>query len=115
MSDVPIPYVIRRESEQRRIAIQWDELGRHVGTYECRALRLACPCALCVDEASGRPTLDPVTVPEDVRASEIRLIGGYAVKFVWSDGHDIGIYPYEHLLKLCPCPRCRPAPGAGGP
>lgn len=29
---------------------------------------------------------------------------------IWSDGHSTGIYPFEHLRAVCPCPRCA---GAG--
>ena len=33
-----------------------------------RDLRLACRCALCIEETSGRPLLEPSTVPDNVRA-----------------------------------------------
>jgi alkylation response protein AidB-like acyl-CoA dehydrogenase len=36
-----------------------------------------------------------------------RPVGRYAISFVWSDGHDHGIYPYTLLRDLCPCPACR--------
>ena len=72
-------------------------------------LRLACQCAGCVEEMSGRPTLDPGRVPPDVRALSVRLVGAYAVHFAWSDGHSTGIYPWERLLAICPCPECAAA------
>ena len=38
-----------------------------VTEFEVRALRLACACASCIDEWTGKGTLDPTTVPDDVR------------------------------------------------
>ena len=29
-----------------------------------------------------------------------------ALKVHWSDGHNTGIYTYDRLLALCPCPAC---------
>ena len=46
-------------------------------------------------------------MPADVRALDLKLVGGYAVHFSWSDGHDLGIYAYSYLRELCPCPQCR--------
>lgn len=83
----------------------WD--ADHVATYPARALRLACQCAACKEEMTGRPLLDPATVPDDVRADSIALVGGYAIRITWSDGHDTGIYTYEWLRANCPCERCR--------
>jgi DUF971 family protein len=37
----------------------------------------------------------------------MQLVGNYAVRIHWSDGHSTGLYTWEHLLTLCPCPRCR--------
>jgi ATP-binding protein involved in chromosome partitioning len=51
---------------------------------------------------TGRAILDPATVPEDVRAMKVELIGSYAIRVVWSDGHDTGIYTFEYLKSLSP-------------
>jgi DUF971 family protein len=101
----PVPYVIERLDEGREIKIQWEEEG-HVARYGARFLRAACQCAVCVEEISGEPILDPATIPEDIRALGVRLVGQYAVYFAWSDGHSTGIYPYEFLLEICPCEEC---------
>ena len=62
-------------------------------------LRRACPCAVCVDEMTGKRLLDPARVPEDVRARHYSRVGRYAVQFSWSDGHSTGIYPYLTLYS----------------
>jgi ATP-binding protein involved in chromosome partitioning len=61
---------------------------------------------MCRDEVSGSRLLDPATVPLDVEAESIALVGAYGIKIRWSDGHDTGIYTYDYLLALCPCERC---------
>ncbi len=98
---------------ERGIVITWDE--DHVVTIPARELRLACQCAQCVDEMTGKPLLDPATVPLDVSARSIRLVGNYAIHFDWSDGHGTGIYTYDFLAARCPCERCRAErSGSGG-
>jgi ATP-binding protein involved in chromosome partitioning len=103
---VPVPVKISRLDDGHAIEIQWDDAG-HVGRYDARSLRLACGCAECVEEMSGRPLLDSARVPAGVYAAAIKLVGAYAVHFSWSDGHATGIYPWERLLALCPCDDCR--------
>ena len=65
-----------------------------------RALRLACPCARCVDEFTGAPLLDPGTVPEDLTQTAVELVGNYALSVTFSDGHRTGIYTWEALRRL---------------
>ena len=65
-----------------------------------RDLRLACGCAICVDEWTGEEHLDPACVPEDVRPLKIESVGRYALQIQWSDGHDTGIYPFRRLRAL---------------
>ena len=65
-----------------------------------RKLRLACPCASCVDEYTGEALLDPATVPEDITAKDVGTLGNYAVVITWSDGHDSGIYSYKTLDSI---------------
>lgn len=67
-----------------------------------RYLRLCCPCAGCVEEMSGRPLLDPATVPLDLSAREVRYVGEYGLRFAWSDGHHTGIYPFTYLREISP-------------
>lgn len=69
-------------------------------TFAVRNLRLACSCAVCVDEWTGEYKLDPSKVPDDVRPVRVRTVGRYALNVVWSDGHESGIYPFERLRKL---------------
>jgi ATP-binding protein involved in chromosome partitioning len=90
-----IPHVINRQDDG--LKIEWDESG-HEAFYPARALRLACPCAACVEEMSGRPLLDPATVPADIRPVSVALVGAYGIKIDWSDGHSTGIYTFEHLF-----------------
>ena len=97
----PIPYAITRRDEG--LLIEWAE-GLPERLYPARELRLACPCAACVEEMSGRPLLDPATVPPDIRPVSVALVGAYGVRIVWSDGHGTGIYTFERLQRSSPPP-----------
>lgn len=66
-----------------------------------KAIRESCGCAHCVDEMTGRPILDPNTVSPNISINEMKLIGNYAVKISWSDGHDTGLFTWQRLRKLC--------------
>ena len=90
------------------LRIRWDDGVESL--YPVRELRLACRCAHCVEEFSGRPLLDPAGVPEDVRPTRIQSVGRYALSFAWSDGHDSGIYTYELLRELHERRACAPNP-----
>lgn len=105
MSHIPLPQRIHRDD--REIVITWAE--DHVAHYPARELRLQCHCAVCREELTGRLLLNPATVPQDVRPLSITLVGSYAIRIEWSDGHGTGIYTYEYLLAICPCARCAAA------
>jgi len=65
-----------------------------------RELRLACRCALCVDEQTGRPLLDPATVPADVGIEGCKEVGLYGLQITWTGGHSAGIFTWERLRAL---------------
>ncbi len=85
-------------TKENELGFDFDDGSRAV--FRLRNLRLACPCALCVDENSGERLLDPNTVPEDISIETIQSVGRYAVGILWSDGHRTGIYPYDLLKRL---------------
>ncbi|MGE4650242.1 MAG: DUF971 domain-containing protein [Myxococcota bacterium] len=96
-SEAPTPTRIAQKGP-RGLLIEWSDGVDHV--YDVRDLRLACGCAVCVDEWSGEARLDASSVPEDVHPLHIKVVGRYALHFDWSDGHDSGIYPFARLRGL---------------
>lgn len=63
-------------------------------------LRDACRCAGCVDELTGKKTLDRNTIPDDLAIGDAEPVGHYGIRFAFSDGHDTGIYTWERLRSL---------------
>ena len=39
----------------------------------------------------------------------VEPVGNYAIRINWSDGHNTGIYSYDHLREICPCAECKRA------
>ena len=101
-ADAAVPVEIGR-ANQHDVKIVWQD--GHVSVYPARALRLACPCAGCVDEMTGAIRVIATSVPQDVHPLKIDVVGRYAISITWSDGHTTGIYSFERLRALCPC--CR--------
>jgi len=38
---------------------------------------------------------------------EAEAVGSYAIRISWSDGHNTGIYSFDHFRRICPCDACR--------
>jgi DUF971 family protein len=45
-------------------------------------------------------------VRQEILAEEIQLVGRYAIRIRWSDGHGTGIYTFQRLREWCPCEAC---------
>ena len=67
--------------------------------YPYKYLRLQCACANCVEELTGRKLINVSEIPDDIIIVEYLTVGKYALQFLWSDGHETGIYPYNSLLS----------------
>jgi ATP-binding protein involved in chromosome partitioning len=87
-----------RRTNPRTLSVLWAD-GRQ-GHFDVRDLRLACPCALCVEEMSGKPLLDPSKVRPDIAPVTITSVGSYGLTIKWNDGHSTGIYSFESLRAL---------------
>ena len=93
----PSPVEIGR-SGQHDIKIRWNDGSE--STYIARRLRLACPCANCVDETTGLRILKEPSIPLDVHPTAIEPVGRYGISIYWTDGHSTGIYIWEKLYAL---------------
>jgi|SoiMethySBSTD1v2_1073268.scaffolds.fasta_scaffold454386_2 ATP-binding protein involved in chromosome partitioning len=93
--------------DARTLGVEWTD--GHQSRYVVRDLRLACPCAHCIQEWTGQVMVDPATISADVHPLELEPVGSYGLRIRWSDGHDTGIYTYDRLRAFCGCAAC------GGP
>ncbi len=92
--------------EKGVFGIAWSD--GHQGVYPIRYLRLHCPCAACTDEWTGELKLKPDDVPMLIMLKDIQPVGHYALRLLWSDGHDTGLYAFGKLRQMCQCDLCRP-------
>lgn len=67
-------------------------------------LRDECPCANCKGETillkTMRPARQNKNAPGRYDITKIKVVGGYAIKISWKDGHDTGIYSWQYLKTL---------------
>lgn len=90
--------VAMKNVDDRELEVVWeDDLVTRIRYSDLRA---ECPCAVCVDEWTGKRILRDDSIEADVRPISIALVGNYAVKFNWSDGHSTGIYTFERLREI---------------
>jgi DUF971 family protein len=102
-------------SKSKGIEIDWRD-GHH-SSYQLGYLRDECPCASCTgshgtvpqktSHATSAAPANPFQMYKPtLKMLEVEPVGSYAIKIRWSDGHDTGIYSFDHLRKICPCPQC---------
>lgn len=96
------PQHIRVRKDESIFDIIWQDGPEQ--KFPFRLLRLHCPCAACVNEFTGERILDPATVPLDVKPTAVEFAGNYGLKIFWSDGHNSGIYTWEHFGRLSSAP-----------
>ena len=52
-----------------------------------------------------RPLLMAVRGAVESRPT-ITAVGNYGISIQWSDSHATGIYRFDFLREICPCPEC---------
>ena len=103
----PVLTEARRLPEEARLRLTWSD--GHAAEYPYAYLRGWCPCAGCQGHSGQKIVYHPPAQP--VTAESVRPVGNYAISIAFSDGHGTGIYRYDFLREICPCPSCGGAPG----
>ncbi len=94
--EVPDSIEVRNRAD---VVITWS--GGDTTVLAASRLRAGCPCASCREPAGIRSTAAVLAGDRPVEIAEARLVGSYAVSFVFDpDHHDTGIFPFEMLRRL---------------
>ena len=94
MQPTPIEIKLRRQS--RLLEVSFDDGARFDLPYEF--LRVHSPSAEVKGHGPGQETL--VTGKQEVGLRAIEPVGQYAVRLIFDDGHDSGLYSWKYLYEL---------------
>lgn len=90
---------------QRELRIRWAD--DHTSVLPLAVLRRECPCAACRDEREQKQRSKGLPIVAAggkqaamVAAESAELVGHYALRIHWQDGHSAGIYEFSRLRAL---------------
>jgi ATP-binding protein involved in chromosome partitioning len=84
-----------------RVLLAWEDGS--VAELTASQLRAECRCAACREPEGAARTNAVVAGPVPITITDARLVGGYAVSFVFGpDGHGTGIFSFDLLRSLHP-------------
>ncbi len=99
------PTKIQLDKKAKTLNVVWTDGNEQITSW--KVLRERCPCATCRDErekALDAPmssldifTLKPMTSDD---LNHIELVGNYAARLIWGDGHKSGIYGWQLLREF---------------
>ena len=115
MDDKITPLRLNLKKDEK-LEIDWKD-GHH-SSFPVAYLRDECPCATCTGAHGTEPQKTGYSAPANpfqmfkpaIKMLNIEPTGNYALKIYWNDGHSSGIYSYDYLREICPCPACKPRP-----
>lgn len=91
---------------QRGVALRITWADGRRSAVPLAELRRACPCAGCrAERESPSPRSLPVVAGSEeqrrmVTVTGVELVGRYALRMRWADGHNTGLYDYALLRRL---------------
>lgn len=91
-----IPTDIRLHSRSRVLDVTFDDGASF--ELPCEYLRVFSPSAEVRGHGPGQEVLQ--VGKEAVNITAIEPVGLYAVKLVFDDGHDSGLYTWQHMYEL---------------
>ena len=92
----PTPLEIKLRSRSRVLEVSFDDGARFELPFEY--LRVHSPSAEVKGHGPGQEVL--VLGKEQVGIRAVEPVGQYAVKLVFDDGHDTGLYTWKYLHEL---------------
>jgi DUF971 family protein len=92
----PRPTDIKLHQSSKLLEISFDN-GR-VAKLSCEFLRVYSPSAEVRGHGAGQEVLQ--MGKENVNIIGIEPVGNYAVKLIFSDGHDTGLYSWDYLYEI---------------
>lgn len=95
MSEVR-PLKVALHSQSRELELQYDD-----GIYRLSAefLRVLSPSAEVRGHTADQEVVQ--TGKREVEITGVEPVGYYALKLIFSDGHDSGLYTWDYLRELC--------------
>jgi DUF971 family protein len=92
----PIPTEIKLRNRSRVLEVSFDDGSRFELPFEY--LRVSSPSAEVKGHGPGQEVL--VLGKENVGIRAVEPVGQYAVRLVFDDGHDTGLYTWKYLHEL---------------
>lgn len=95
-SKMPMPTEIKLHQKSRLLEIAFSDGQRF--ELPCEFLRVYSPSAEVRGHGPGQEVLQ--AGKKNVEIADVQPVGSYAVKLVFSDGHDSGLYSWDYLHDL---------------
>lgn len=87
-----------KQKDNYTFSVVWsDEVSQD---FRLSHLQRNCPCAACVDEATGKRLVEANAIHDNVMAISIKSVGRYAIKIQYTNGCSAGIYSFDFLRQL---------------
>lgn len=91
------PTELRLNPEKNSLSVSFESGARY--TLSAETLRIESPSAE-VRGHGGSQKPPPLTGKENVKIARLEPVGNYAVRIVFDDGHDSGLYSWDYLAEL---------------
>ena len=95
-SSRPWPSEIKLKKAERRLEVRFDDGSAFALPAEY--LRVESPSAEVQGHGTGNKTIVPGK--RNVAITSLEPVGNYAVRIIFSDGHDSGLFTWETLYRL---------------
>lgn len=94
--DTPMPTALTLQQRARTLEISFEDGLQATLSHEF--LRVHSPSAEVRGHGAGQEVLQ--FGKQEVELTDIQQVGNYAVRLIFSDGHDSGLYSWDYLYEL---------------